>query len=224
MTQKRQKPSKDDEVWRKYGVGEPASDTLDMFDEPGRIGLNSKPESIALLERYGAKPPMDEWFASINEPSAPSLDVWKEGLTRPPMDSEFVAVTAEELSSSEEYDLLSSDEMEVRQPLNVNWGRYSAAELDNVNAAAFAKTACVDTIEIDVAMSVIGDKPKKIRTFDSVLGRLGIDFYELEDSTSVPGRRLRYYLAAHRNLFVVLLLEEIEQRSKLKQYFYLDAI
>jgi hypothetical protein len=224
MAHKRQKPSKDDEVWRKYGVGTPASDTLDVFDEPGRVSLNSKPKSIALLERYGAKPPMDEWFESINEPSAPSLDAWSEGLHRPPAESAFVAVTAEELSSSEERDdpFASSDEMDVRQPARINWHNYSAQELDAASSYMFAESLEED-FEIDAGIAPVFRRTKLVTRFDTVLRRLGLDYHGVDDHASVPRRRLRYYMTTHRNLCVVLLLDGAEKSARLMNYFYLDA-
>lgn len=224
MAHKRQKPSKDDEVWRKYGVGEPASDTLDVFDEPGRVSLSSKPRSIALLERYGAKPPMDEWFESLNEPSAPSLDAWSEGLHRPPPESAFVAVTAEELSSSEERDdpFGSSDEMDIRQPVSISWRNYTGPELDAASSYMFHEELEED-FEIDAGIAPVFRRTKLPARFDTVLKRLGLDYYNVEDCSSVPGRRLRYYMAAHRNLSVVLLLSGTEKNARLMNYFYLKA-
>ena len=233
MASKRQKQAlskRDNEVFRKYGMGDFDDPhdytTLDTFKERPRESLSEKPESIKLLERYGSRgPPLQEWYGAIVQPVGESYEDWARGLHQAPPEPTVVAVTAEQLSESDEDVALSSDEYDTRQPMRINWARFSTAQLDAMAPDSFYASKGESMAEFEVALSSLLGATKSTQKLDVVLRRVGFDSFALEDRVSVPQRCLRYYRAAYSGLFVALAGEPSgEECLRLTNYFYLNML
>jgi len=233
---KKRVSAKDQEVWRKYGVGGDAFadphdyTTLDVFDgdnDGRRESFAEPPAAIQLLAKYGAKkPPMDEWFAVVKDPVKEDFSQWSQdrfGSTAPV--SHTIAVTADQMSESsdDEVDAMSSDEMDVRQPSNPDWKLYkTTAALKTLNPGTFYSAAVVDVPEIDMELLDQRNCRHKDDGWDALMRRLAAEHCP-EHSFEIADGRLRYYKFRHRTLFVVLLLSK-EQKAQLMNFFYLDVL
>lgn len=230
---KKRVSAKDQEVWRKYGVGGDAfADphdyvTLDVFngDNDGRReSFAEPPAAIQLLAKYGAKkPPMEEWFAAVKDPVKEDFSQWSQdrfGSTAPV--SHTISVTADQMSESSdgEVDALSSDEMDVRQPSHPEWKLYKTAALATMSPGTFCSTA--DAPEIEMELLDQCSCRHRDDGWDAFMRRLAAE-HCAEYSFEITDGRLRYYKLQHSALFVVLLLSK-EQKSQLVNFFYLDVL
>jgi len=226
---KRRPPSKrDKEVWRKFGVGNadnsPHSyDTIDVYNEPDAHMefLPKIPASIQLLARSHGKPLMHNWYDSLSGEKPSTFEEWEEGLHKPPPESELIVVTGDQLS--EEHQISSESEYDVRQPVKIDWSKISEADLDGgFTPFSLFMSAEFDAAELDITLSGLIDVEKKTpKDWDVEMQQNGADYFEIEQQTNW-GARLRYYKLKYIDLFVVLYLRG-NPKTKLTNYFYLEV-
>jgi hypothetical protein len=219
--------SHDDELFLKYGIGKAANDphsyqTLDLYNAPGRESLSEMPAALRLLQKYGTKVPMEEWFGAIDEPSEKTLDGWMDGLSRAkaPELGEVRAFTAEQMLEREE----PADRREA--PLladaaePIDWERHRSA-LGSATHDWFCSTdSAARCAEFDSELYEEQLRRHTLERWDGTLKRLRCVHSSLQ--VELGEWRLRYYWSASLKLFLVLLLELDGEKYTLLNWFYLE--